>query len=214
MISGNPRDWAEKFGSVDFRIISAIEEIWPKCISRFKEQPLEDQLTINLINDIKSLPALRRLGYAAYQHEPFAYWDNGTAYSLGKIDFAFIIDSNRDIYIAYECKRLNVLNGSGRSSLATAYVKEGLMRFVVEKYSENLPIASMLGYVMDGDIEFAQQRIETAILTNKSETKFSGKIIPMEEVGAFKRFRTNHDRKKGSDLIQINHTFLGLNFQN
>jgi len=37
-------------------------------------------------------------------------------------------------------------------SLADEYVKEGMQRFVIGKYSRHVHHAGMLGYVLDGDV--------------------------------------------------------------
>src|SRR5262249_30986438 len=71
---------------------------------------------------------------------------------LGRIDIRFIHGSREDVYLAFECKRLNVISSRGRrDSLAGKYVKEGMMRYVEGRYSRNLRTGGMIGYVMDGN---------------------------------------------------------------
>ena len=90
------------------------------------------------------------VNWIEFQYEPFGYQSDGTAYSKGRIDMAVLLDQDRERYLAYECKRLNLTHSSRRSSLATLYVTKGLHRFVTEQYAEKLPVGYMLGYVLDG----------------------------------------------------------------
>jgi hypothetical protein len=111
---------------------------------------------------------IRRICYwIEYQFEPFGTAPNGMKFSKGKIDLAVLLDQERDRYIAYECKRLNVIYGGARNSQATDYVKQGMMRFITEQYAEALPVGYMLGYVMDRDIAFAMNQLNAAISTHK-----------------------------------------------
>ena len=41
-----------------------------------------------------------------------------------------------------------------------------MMRFVTGKYAKGLPVACMIGYVMDGDLSFAYARIRATIRRN------------------------------------------------
>lgn len=67
------------------------------------------------------------------------------------------------IFFTVECKRLHVTTASGFSHLADAYVDAGMRRFVCGGYSRGLPCGGMLGYVMDGKVEVAFDRVREAI---------------------------------------------------
>jgi hypothetical protein len=43
-------------------------------------------------------------------------------------------------------------------ALAHEYVRDGLTRFVIGQYANGLPLAMMLGYVMDAKVTFAHER--------------------------------------------------------
>ena len=145
--------WTERFRTLDVRFLERVVAIWPKCTAALPGQPPEDTITIGLVNLLLKDPGARRLfHWLEFQFEPFGFADDGTAYSKGRIDMALIPDGERESYLAYECKRLNVVHDGRTSSLATPYVKEGLVRFVTEQYAENLSVGCMLGYVMDGDV--------------------------------------------------------------
>ena len=206
MIQGDPHEWTARFRSVDQRLLERILEVWPKCLAVLPLQPEEDFITENLVNLLSKDSVVRRLGYPEYQYEPFTQLPNGAVTSTGGVDFAFILDNDRSMYIAYECKRLNVRNGGSRRSLATPYVNDGLMRFVREQYSEGLPFACMLGYVIDRDIPFARTQVWAAIDTNKTHVGLSSGPTSISNLSIIERFITMHDRSGGA--IEVRHAFL------
>ena len=87
--------------------------------------------------------------------------------------------------------------------LATAYVTQGMIRFITEQYAENLPLGCMLGYVMDGDLAFALSRVEAAILAHSPLTLQEGPndIGPLKAVAAFPD-RTSRLGGAGIDIRQ------------
>ena len=209
MVVGDPTAWTDRFRSLDIRLLQCIVSIWPDCLGVLPPEPHEDIFTINLVDILsKNREARRLFHWLEFQYEPFGYSSNGAAYSKGKIDMALFLDQERERYLAYECKRLNVLNSGVRISLAAPYVKEGVKRFVTEQYAENLPVGCMLGYVMDGDTLFAQSKVHAAILANKSEIKLIAGPDGADAVSFIERFSTWHERKNVSSKIEIRHALL------
>ena len=208
MIRGDSQTWASRFRSVDQRLMERVLEVWPKCLTVLPEQPTEDFITENLVNLLSKDAVVRRLGYPEYQYEPFREFPNGTVTSTGKIDFALILDNDRSVYVAYECKRLNVKHKKSRESLAKDYVHEGLTRFVREQYSEGLPYACMLGYVIDGDISFARMKVWGAIKTDKTLLGLLSGPSPADSLSFIDRFITTHQRRRGGATIEVRHAFL------
>jgi hypothetical protein len=131
---------------------------------------------------------------------------DGGKFSKGKIDIAFFLDQDREHYIAYECKRLNVPYGGTRNSLATVYVTQGMMRFMIEQYAEALPIGCMLGYVIDGDISFAVAQLDKAIKAHQPLRLTAGPI-KAAPVRGIERFLTTHVRATGA-VIELRHALL------
>ena len=170
----------------------------------------EDDITNNLIHLLWRDQEVRRIGWPEAQYVPFgSIGSMGAVTGKGYIDMALILDDNRDMYVAYECKRLNVLYKGKRLSLATPYVTEGLYRYINQQYSYSLPMACMLGYVMDGDVGFALDKVHAAIKTHAGDEKLKFDPIDLDKIGSDKRFQTTHKRVDGS-TIEINHTFLSL----
>jgi hypothetical protein len=208
MIIGNPDAWKSRFIRLDERMLSRILHVWPACMALLPNQPEEDVITTNLVDLLWRDSIVRKICYfIAYQHEPFGTHSNGTKYSKGKIDIAVLLDQERERYIAYECKRLNVVSAGGRRSLATLYATDGMMRFLTEQYAENLPVGCMLGYVMDSDLPFAFSRITDAINAHKVPL---GKINGIHQnlaIPGIERFSTLHQRLNKS-IIEIRHVLL------
>lgn len=208
MIVGDSRDWKDRFITLDERLLSRILHLWPICVARLPGQPEEDTITINLVDLLSKDAAVRRICYfVIYQHEPFGTHPDGSKFSKGKIDVAVLLDQERERYLAFECKRLNVIHGGTRSSLATRYVQDGMMRFITEQYAEALPIGCMLGYVMDGDLAFAVNQVNSAIGTNSASLGIISGTSQNSAVPGIRRFATHHQRASTS-VIELRHILL------
>jgi hypothetical protein len=207
MVLGDARSWTNQFISADERILERIASVWPTCLKVLPTQPEEDDITINLIHLLGKDPVVRRIcHWIEFQYEPFGTLPNGQKFSKGKIDLAVLLDWERERYVAYECKRLNVTHNGNRSSLATTYVKDGMMRFMTEQYAEGLPVGCMLGYVLDGDVPFAVGRLHKAI---KGHPPLNLKVGPdtMSALQKIQRFRTIHNRT-ASVHMELRHALL------
>lgn len=209
MVIGNLAMWADRFRSLDVRFLECVLAVWPQCLAVLPRQPDEDAITINLVAILsKDVNARRLFHHLAYQHEPFGYTEKGTAYSKGKIDMALLLDQERERYLAYECKRLNVFRNGRQRSLATPYVRKGILRFVTEKYAEELPVGCMLGYVLDGNVSAARLKVQAAIKANKCHIALTGKPGNVQSLGNARRFSTRHLRASNGSEIEIRHALL------
>lgn len=207
MVLGDLQLWSRQFISADERILERIATVWPACLKILPGQPKEDTITINLIDLLGKDPVIRRIcHWLEFQYEPFGTAPNGQKFSKGKIDFAVFLNWERDRYIAYECKRLNVVHSGQRSSLSTDYVTEGMMRFMTEQYAEGLPIGCMLGYVLDGDVPFAISQLTETIKAYQplNLTRGPKTIVATQNV---ERFLTSHTRTN-TTTIELRHALL------
>lgn len=206
---GDPAGWAEKFRSLDVQFLECVTVVWPECLSRLQNQPLEDEITINLVDLLETNLRARRIFYwIEYQYEPFGRTSGGEAYSKGRIDIAVFLDRERERYLAYECKRLNVKSDGGTKSLAAQYVTEGVSRFVTEQYAENLPVGCMLGYVMNGEVSVAQSRIYAAIKDKRNRIGLAGEPVEEKPLGDVKRFSSRHIRTGSGTEIEVRHALV------
>lgn len=209
MMVGDPSAWADRFKSIDERFLECIIGVWPQCFSVLPPEPEEDLITTNLIHLLSKDQVARKLfHWLEYQFEPFGFTPEGLAFSKGQIDMAIILDQERERYLAYECKRLNVMYGGTRQSLATRYVSEGVTRFITEQYAEGLPVGCMLGYVLDGDIGFASARVHSAIDANKVSIGMVGVALNSDAMGEVQRFSTHHVRPASQHEIQVRHALI------
>ena len=188
------------------RVMALVAMIWPGCIANLPVQPDEDAITIQLVDVLSRHPGARRMGVIEYQFEPFGHRPDGIAYSKGRIDMAVLLDRTRRQYLAYECKRLNVIRDGKRRSLATQYVMEGLRRFITGQYAEGLPVGCMLGYVMDGDVPFARTKVVEELRRKRRDVGFVS-VSPPTVTPSAEGFVSDHVRCNGAE-IEIRHTML------
>lgn len=91
-----------------------------------------------------------KLRYFIFDCEVAEYDTTGNL--AGYLDFK-ISTQNRFIessaYYSIECKRLDNQNITGTSGLNAEYIKEGIMRFVINKYSTYYGINGMIGFVVE-----------------------------------------------------------------
>lgn len=208
MIVGDTQAWKARFITLDERLLGRILHVWPSCLALLPGQPEEDTITINLVALLSQDTVVRRIcHFVIYQHEPFGTHPSGAKFSKGKIDFAIVLDQERERYLAYECKRLNVIHGGTRASLATRYVKDGMMRFLTEQYAQGLPVGCMLGYVMDGDLSFALTQVNSAIDAHNAPLGNIDGAPSNQAVSGIERFLTLHQRANKS-ILELRHVLL------
>ena len=209
MLAGDPAVWAGRFRSFDVRFLERVSAVWRRCVGRLPKHPHEDTITANLVHLLNGDPGVRRQFYwIEFQYEPFGHTAEGTAYSTGSVDIAVLLNQDRNIYLAYECKRLNDMRKDGRRrSLAGDYVQEGLSRFVAEQYAEGLPLAGMLGYVLDGDLESAESKVRARIAELREEVGLVAEPRDAAPIGESKRFFSRHRRQSGAE-IEVRHALF------
>ena len=205
---GDPVAWAERFRSLDTQFLERVVAVWSRCLDVLPTRPDEDIITTSLVDLLLRAGILRRFHWIECQYEPFGHTPEGAAYSKGRIDMAVFLNQDRDMYLAYECKRLNDVRDDGRRSLAGDYVKDGLSRFVARQYSENLPVGCMLGYVLDGDAEWAASKVRAKIVECRQETALVEEPQDQAAVGVATRFSSRHSRRLDDEEIEIRHALL------
>ena len=209
MLVGDPKEWAAQFRSIDRRFLERVIAVWARCVDVLPREPHEDEITINLVGILSRDAKARRLfHFLAYQHEPFGYTADGLAYSKGKMDMALLLDQERERYLAYECKRLNVTQAGGRRSLATPYVLCGVLRFITQQYAADIPVGCMLGYVLDGDTNTARSSVRAAIDSHKRKIRLIGRPVDIAPLGTMERLTSRHRRSSNGSAIEIRHALL------
>ena len=181
-------------------------KVWRQVVARLPAGAHEDAITKTLVDELGADEAVRARFYCGYQFVPIERTHDGSLVEDRFIDIAVIARNDRSRYLAYECKKLNVWREGVRRSQAGRYVDDGMMRFVTGKYAKDLPVACMIGYVMDGDLSFAYARIRATIRRNGGALRLQDG--PNEELpfDAMTRFVTTHERNDNG--IELRHALL------
>ena len=206
MMDGEQLGWKAEYRRRDDLFLRFVMKVWWQVVARLPADALEDAITKTLVDRLDADAWVRSLFYCDYQFVPMDRARDGSLAEDRFIDIAMIMDNDRSRYLAYECKRLNVRRDGARRSQAGSYVAEGMMRFVTGQYAEGLPVACMIGYVMDGDLSFAYARIKATIGENGSALRLQNSPTEEPSLDAMTRFVTTHGRN--GDGIELRHTLL------
>ena len=211
MTIGKSTLWLNSIIDVDKAVIECIDRVWPTVVSRLSQTELEDTITERLVDLLRKDRAICKHGFISIHFKLRQEDAIGDYTTKGILDMALFLDQDHERYIAYECKRLNRVNTEGKraGSLAGPYVEEGVVRYVTAKYSEKLPYGCMLGYVMDGDIEFAVKQLKTALTERKVLIQLETKKILISQ-NPFPEFETIHNRASINKPITVRHRLLSM----
>jgi hypothetical protein len=149
-VIGDPGMWSDTFlDHLVPRILDLVMETWEafeKPAPTDHEVPITRRLrrALKQAKDYKRLPV--RIERESAEDDP------NTGEELGRIDLKFLpaMSALEEVYFAFECKRLNILENGKRRTLAPEYVIEGMMRFVTGRYASIMQHGGMIGYVFDG----------------------------------------------------------------
>ncbi len=209
MLTGSPGAWLAHFRDLGEQMSEAIEAAWPICIgplqSKKGSMTHEDHITEHLVH------ALRRTkkvpGRISYQYVLLVADVNDNVSLTSSIDFVLTVGDDEDVYLAYECKRLNAPYRAGVANLCGAYVEDGLMRFVTGQYSNGLPMAMMIGYVMNGNNIRARQGLRRAMKARIATLGLTAEQDHPSPPGEPTRFRSTHTCKSGHSM-EVEHLLL------
>lgn len=209
MLVGSLDAWLPHFRGIEEQVADAVEAAWPVCIgplqSKKNSMTHEDHITEHLVRALirnKSLP-----GRIIYQYPLLSEDNKGNVYISGQIDFVLAVGDDEDVYLACECKRLNIPYKTRTRGLADKYVDDGLKRFVTGQYSNGLPLAMMLGYVMNTRADLALRGIKRAVSRRSSALGLLSERDAPTQVGRPFRFYTTHTCAPGH-VIEVTHTLL------
>lgn len=209
MLVGETADWLGSFRTLEEQMAEAIEVAWPICTGplQLKKASMthEDHITNHLVDALirtKKVP-----GRIIPQYSLLTVAANQSVRLSSNIDFVLTIGDDENVYLACECKRLNVPYKSGTKGLVGEYVDQGLMRFVDGQYSNGLPLAMMLGYVMNARSGSAHRGLRKAIAFRSNSTNLKSTRDEVSVAGKPIRFVTTHGCASGFD-IEVIHTLL------
>lgn len=209
MLVGSLNAWLPHFRSIEERVSAAIEVAWPVCIAPLQSQKNslthEDHITQHLVQALirtKMVP-----GRLVYQYTLLIEDEDGNVSVPSKIDFVVTVGDDEDVYLACECKRLNVTYNTGVRGLFDKYVDDGVMRFVTGQYSKGLPLAMMLGYVMDARTHQARRGVKRAMAVRSASIRLQFERDDPDANGRLLRFYTTHACLPNY-TIEVVHNFL------
>jgi len=120
------------------------------------------------------------------------------------------IIGKENLFYAFECKRLY-----GGLTKNKEYVNNGLSRFIDGKYSKNMPLAGMIGFVQGfkrgGNMNSLVVDIKS-ILSDDKTIKTTKNLTPYKIDNKFKHsYFSQHKRKNKLPKIDLYHLFFDFN---
>ncbi len=210
MIQGDSSAWRQRLIDVHGLLLTRIAVLWPRCVPRLTTGVREDSITDRLVLALQRDSLTGRRLIIVPQYKLLDESRYGDVVTKGFIDIAVFLHSNQRLYLAFECKRLNAPYSGRRRSLAGSYVDHGLMRYVAAQYARSLPLGAMLGYVMDGDIRWALERLAAATRSRAAKLGLDGALENLPSVDYLRCFRTCHRRHGELVFFEVRHTLLPL----
>jgi hypothetical protein len=210
---GSAEEWIGILDSLVPQILGMIVGTWdsqPIPGAEIREDPITEKLCRALRQSRSSSELPLRIDLQMVELDP------AEGETQGRLDIVFSpLAAREDIYFCLECKRLNVVGADGTiRPYASEYVTEGMFRFVRGRYASRVRQGGMLGYVLNGDIANAIQRVANAINTHvqalgmSTASGLSGSVaVPSDS-----RFReTTHSRPHSADTFRMHHIFMPAN---
>jgi len=211
MVIGDAEIWSDTFpDQLIPRVVDLILNTWSgfdKPTSADHEVPV----TRRFKHALKQAKDLQRLP-VRLEREP-AEDDSRTGEELGRIDLKFLpaVSAREEIYLAFECKRLNVLENGARRTLAPEYVKEGMLRFVTGQYAASVYHGGMIGYVLDGRCDDAIQFVGQNVSARANELRMNSPARLEQSTlrPAINLIRETRHNLEPSRSFCLHHLFLG-----
>jgi hypothetical protein len=220
-ILGSSQRWYAALVDMYDLIYEAIARVWPECtrsVTRASSmgaaprrvrarQTHEDPITRYLIMHLRRDPIIRDSPiHIESQRELLPDNPQADPKPIGYLDICVLFLTGSDkLYLAMECKRLNVRQAKNRTATqASEYVTKGMMRFVSGQYSPTWPLGAMLGYVMDGNMQTAYRAIRHQIEQHAQQLLYDPALF--RDVKQLELFSTTHQRP--GVPIELRHLLL------
>lgn len=206
---GEPDEWLDLIASQVPEILQLVWSTWqtmPSLATDALEDPTTDELCRRLRNSrtVADLPLrvdiqMVELGAPADAEQ-------------GRMDIVFSpLVPTEEVYFCLECKRLNVVKGARKRSYATEYVVHGMMRFMTGLYASRVQEGGMLGYVLDGNVRDAINRVSTVVGSRWQELGMEspGLLLGSTMLATVATAReTRHRRGTAEEPFVIHHLFV------
>lgn len=176
---------------------------WPLCDNECAGASLHENVVTDRL--VKHLVAVKTKKRIEFEHVPFEIHPqvgrNPDGDQPGRSDILVSpCLGNEEFNLIYECKWLEK-----RSGCASAYIgNDGVGRFVCGKYSSQVNVGNMVGYVYKATPRVGAEHVI-------AEMKKKGMPIPIPSRNSkpdMYVMRSSHDRQKGLGPIEITHILL------
>lgn len=143
-------------------------------------------------------------GMSDYRFEietPENYVGNGK--HIGRVDIRILLKNDfekEDAYYVIECKRID-----GTSDLNKKYVKEGVARFVTQKYSSYYGRNIMLGFVVKKVDMSANAKLIEKIQNKDLDKHMHGNFEFIESIGVVESYKCIYKIQSGE--VELRHIF-------
>ena len=205
---GVPDAWLDLIASLVPDILQLVWSTW-QTMPPLARDALEDPTTEDLCRRLRNSRSAAELPLRI--DIQMTELGKSAAADQGRMDIVFsALLPTEQIYFCLECKRLNVTKSGSTRSYATEYVVHGMTRFITGKYASQVQQGGMLGYVLDGDVERAMQRVSVAIRARWDELgmRSPGLMLPCSiRTGDPMARETRHCRGLAKQDFVIHHVF-------
>ena len=169
---GPPDDWLDLIASLVPDILELVRSTW-ETMPPLAPDSLEDPATEELCRRLRQSRTAANLPFRI--DTQLMELGESSDSDQGRMDIVFSpLVPTEVVYFCLECKRLNVIKSGSMRSYAAEYVIHGMMRFITGRYSSQVQHGGMLGYVLDGNVEGAIDRVSVAIGRRRKELRMEG----------------------------------------
>lgn len=149
---------------------------------------------------------LQRLPKLKLKHEVGTHSAADLEIPDGRIDIEVIYSLDDEPDLRLECKRVSASSADDGTALARAYVGQGIMRFVADKYGRGHTLGVLIAFVIDG--LFAPAARLVADYATRDDPAHLVRVWQPAEMSPRRHlFQTEHRQESGSQ-IRLLHLFL------
>lgn len=190
------------------KITNYILDICELVVEDYEKKQLKLPNDENRIRSIMLEEYMKRqkgaYGMSDYRFEleaPESYAGNGK--HIGRVDIRILLKNDfekEDAYYIIECKRID-----GTSDLNKKYIKEGVARFITQKYSSYYGRNIMLGFVVKKIDVSANARLIEEIQNAESDYHMHGDFQLVESKGVTESYKCMYQIHSGE--VELRHIF-------
>ena len=205
---GTPDDWLDLIASLVPDILELVRSAW-QTMPPLEPDALEDPTTEELCRRLRQSRTAVELPFRI-DIQMVELGESSDA-DQGRMDIVFSpLLPTEVVYFCLECKRLNVMKSGSVRSYATEYVIHGMMRFITGQYAPQVQHGGMLGYVLDGNVSKAVERVSSAIRRRCEELNMERSCLILQSsirTTDASAKETRHWRGPDRDRFVIQHLF-------